>query len=97
MQCNVNTHRGLSYNTNTTVIANNYIKVNYFLPGPGQETYMKASANIPQQLQKECKDVFMGIGCFDGIFSLKVEETANHTRQYQDMWYKHYESYSGKT
>ena len=35
-----------------------------------RESDGKASIEIPKQLQKEFEDVFNGIGCFDGIFSL---------------------------
>ena len=31
------------------------------------------SAEITQQLQREFKDVFDGIGCFNGTFSLQVQ------------------------
>ena len=33
----------------------------------------KQSTEITKQLQKEFEDVFTGIGCFDGTFSLQVK------------------------
>ena len=33
----------------------------------------RASGNMAKQIQKEFEDVFMGIRCFKGMFSLKVE------------------------
>ena len=46
-------------------------KVNYFLPGPGEEANRRASAWITKQLQNEFKGIFTGIGCFESIFSLQ--------------------------
>ena len=48
-------------------------KINYFLPGPSQDNDKRVSAEIIQQLQRDFKDVFTGIGCFDGTFSLQVK------------------------
>ena len=45
--------------------------INYFLPGPNQDNDKRVSAEITQQLQRDFKDVFTGIGCFDGAFSLQ--------------------------
>ena len=47
--------------------------VNYFLPGPNQDNDKRVSAAIIQQLQRDFKDVFTGIGCFDGLFALQVK------------------------
>ena len=47
--------------------------INYFLPGPNQDNDKRPSAEITQQLQRDIKDVFTGIGCFDGMFSLQVK------------------------
>ena len=52
-------------------------KINTFLPGPNQDNYKRVSAEITQQLQRDFTDVFTGIGCLDGTFSLhgsKVEK-----------------------
>ena len=47
--------------------------INYFLPGPNQDNNKRASAEITQQLERDFKDVFTGIGYFDGIFSLHIK------------------------
>ena len=47
-------------------------KISYFLPGPSQDNDKRVSAEIVQWLQRDLKDVFMGIGCFDEPFSLQV-------------------------
>ena len=47
--------------------------INYFLPGPNQDNDKGVSAEITQQLQRYFKDVFTGIGCFDGTFSFQVK------------------------
>ena len=44
--------------------------INYFIPDPDQDNDKRASAEITQQLQRAFKDVFNGIGWFDGMFSL---------------------------
>ena len=46
--------------------------INYFNPGPDQDN-KKVSAEITKQLQRDVKDVFNGIGCFDGTFSLQLK------------------------
>ena len=60
-------------NTYAMVIYNNNGKINYVLLGPSKEADMRASAKITEQLQKEFKDLFIGIGCCDGTFSLPVK------------------------
>ena len=47
--------------------------INYFLPGPHQDNDKRVSAEITQQLQGYFKDVFTGIGCLAGIFSLQLK------------------------
>ena len=54
--------------------------INYFLPGPAQDNDKRVSAEITQQLQRYFKDVFNGIGCFDGTFSLQLNQAVNHIR-----------------
>ena len=39
--------------------------MNYFHPGPNQDNDKTVSAEITQQLQRDFKDVFNGIGYFD--------------------------------
>ena len=46
--------------------------INYFLPGSNQDNNKRVSAKITQQLQRDFKDVFTGIGCFNGTFSLQI-------------------------
>ena len=55
------------------VIDNEPNKIYYFLPGPSQDNNKRVSAEIMQQLQRDFKDVFTGIGGFDGAFSLQVK------------------------
>ena len=56
-----------------TVIDKESNTINYFLPGPNQDNDKRVSAENTQQLQRDFKDVFTGIGCFDGMFSLQVK------------------------
>ena len=56
---------------NTPLLNNN--KIEYFLPGPSKESDKKETTEITKKLQKELEDMFMGIGCFDGRFSLPVK------------------------
>ena len=55
------------------VIDNENSKVNYFLPGPNQDNDNRVITEITQLLQRDFKDVFTWIGCFDGTFSLQVK------------------------
>ena len=45
-------------------------EIKCFLQAPSKESDKKSTAEITTQLQKEFEDVFTGIGCFDGTFSL---------------------------
>ena len=56
-----------------TVIDKEPNTINYFLLDPNQDNDKKASAEITQQVQRDFKDVYTGIGCFDGAFSLQVK------------------------
>ena len=47
--------------------------VKYFLPGPNSNSDEKASAEITQWLQREFKNLFNGIWCFNSTFSLQVK------------------------
>ena len=55
------------------VTDNDNNNITYFLPGPNSDSDTRGSTDITQQLQKEFKDVFNGIGCFNGTFSLQVK------------------------
>ena len=48
-------------------------KIYYFLPGPNWDNDKTAGTEIIQQLWREFKDVFNGIGCFHETFSLQVK------------------------
>ena len=54
-----------------TIETNNEIE--YFPSGPNNEDEKRATANITRQIRKEFEDVFRGIGCFEGMFSLQVK------------------------
>ena len=47
--------------------------VDYFIPEPNYDNDKKKSAGITEQLQRDFEDVFNGIGCFDGTFSLQLK------------------------
>ena len=52
------------------MIKNNDVK--YFIPGANQESDRRASVEIREQLQRDFKDIFNGIGCFDRMFSVQL-------------------------
>ena len=54
--------------------------IDYFIPGPTQDNDKRVSAEITEQQQRDFKDVFTVIGCFDGTFSLQVKPDSKHTR-----------------
>ena len=58
---------------NSMVIDKEPNTINYFLPGPNQDNDKRVSAKITQQLQRYFQNVFTGIVCFDGTFSLQVK------------------------
>ena len=78
IQCNANTDSNISDSTNPTVTDKKNSKINYFLQGPNQDADRRSSAKIMQQLHKEFKDVFTGISCFDGTFSLKIKDRKSY-------------------
>ena len=45
----------------------------YFLSGPNHESDKKKSAESTQQIHKDFDDVFNGIGCSEGTFSLQLK------------------------
>ena len=53
------------------VTDNDNSSIKYFLPGPNADK--KACDEITNWLQRELKDVFNGIGCFAGTFSLQAK------------------------
>ena len=63
-----------SDNTDKSQINNKLANaIGYFLPGPNCDSDKRMNAEITQQLQKDFEDVFNGIGCFDGTFSLQLK------------------------
>ena len=56
-----------------TVIDKEPTTISYFLPGPNKGNDKRATVEITQKLQKEFQDVFNGIGCFNGMFSLQLK------------------------
>ena len=71
---NTNNHGNSDFNNrqdNIPLLNNDEIK--YFLLGPSKESGIKASTERTKQLQKVFEDVFSGIWCFDGMFSLQIK------------------------
>ena len=68
----------MTNNEPLTKETNNEIK--HFLTGPNKENDKRASSNITKQIQKEFEEVFTGIRCFEGTFSLQVKLDS---KQYQ--------------
>ena len=58
---------------NSMVSDGNNSKNKLFLSCSQQDTDKKASAELKKQLHREVKDVFMGIGHFNGKFSLQTK------------------------
>ena len=59
--------------TKSMVNTNANKPTNYFLSGPNCDIDKKKSAEWTQQTRKEFNDLFDGIGCFEGTFSLQVK------------------------
>ena len=56
------------------MVKNNLDKpTNYFLAGPSCESDKRKSAESIQQKYKEFEDIFNGIGCFEGTYSLQLK------------------------
>ena len=69
---NINSNSKLKSNSANKPMVNNN-EINYFLANPSQDNDKRPSAEITQLLQRDSEDVFSGIGCFDGMFSLQVK------------------------
>ena len=52
------------------------LDTDHFVAGQHMETDRAASAKT-MEMHNECNDVFTGIGCFKGTFSLQVSDDAN--------------------
>ena len=74
-KCYINTDSILKSDNTDKPMVNNKLSntIDYFLPGPSYDSDKKTSAEITQQLQIDFEDVFYGIGCFDGTFSLQLK------------------------
>ena len=81
--CNTNKNS----NPNPTVSSNLSYVADYLLLGPGKEADRKESAKLTKQLHNEFKDIFTGISCFEGIFTLQIKEKI---KQYQDVLHMDY-------
>ena len=58
--------------------ANDKIKqgIDYFIAGPGMESNIVENTETTLKIHTEYNDVFTGIGCFKGAFSLWVKDGA---------------------
>ena len=71
---NTNNHGNSNFNNRPgNIHLSNNDEIKYFLPGPSKESDINASTSITKQLQKKFEDVFIGIGCFDWMFSLQAK------------------------
>ena len=50
----------------------------------------RASANMTRQIQKEFENIFMGIGCFEGTFSLQVKPDSKPYQVPHNVWHMRY-------
>ena len=61
-------------NSSKSVVNNNSNKsTNYFLSGSNFDLDKEKSAELTQEINWEFNDVFNGIGCFEGTFSLQLK------------------------
>ena len=74
-KCYTNTDRISKFHNKDApmVIDNELYTINYFLPGPNEDNNKRASAEITQEIQRYFKELFTGIGCFHGMFSLQIK------------------------
>ena len=76
VKCCANT-TSISKSTNnrnrSTANTNTNTPAKYFLLCPKYETDKRKSAELTQQIHKEFDNVFNGIGCFEGTFSLQLK------------------------
>ena len=72
-ETNVNNHGHSNFNNRPdNTPSQTIMKSNISFQGQAKRV-TKVSTEIPKQLQKELEDVFTGIGCFDGTFSLQIK------------------------
>ena len=67
-------------NNGSTVNSNANTLTKYFLSHSNVETDKRKSAELTQQIHMEFDNIFNGIGCFEGTFSLQLKPDS---RQYQ--------------
>ena len=86
-KCYANTDSILKFDDKDkpTVIDKAPNAINYFLPSSNQDNDKRARAEITQQLQQDFKNVFTGIGCFDGMFLLQIKPDSKPYQAPQDV------------
>ena len=62
---------------------------NYFLSSPNVEADKRKSIEIMQKIHNTFGDVFNGIGCFEGTFSLQLRPGSKPYQHYQGVWHMH--------
>ena len=74
-KCYTNTDNIAKSNNETkpTVESKLFETIEYFLSGLSYDNKKKRRAKITQQLHKDFEDLFNGIECFDGTFSLQLK------------------------
>ena len=60
-------------NTNPMVITKSNKRTECFLSGPTYESDKRKGAESTWQIHKDFDDMFNGIGCFEGTFSLQLK------------------------
>ena len=75
---------------------NNNNSIKYFLPGLNSDADKEASFTITQWLQREFKDVFNSIGCFDGTFPLQATPDSKPYQACPDVYHMIYNNHSNR-
>ena len=73
-QAEKNLHTNKDSNPSLAVTNKDKYTTSFFIAGPEKETKRKASARLTEFIHNVFKDVFSGIGCFEGTVSLQVKE-----------------------
>ena len=72
-KCCTNTDSIFKFENKDKAMVTDNDNIEYFLPGPNSNIDKKVSTEITQQLQREFKDVFNGIRCFNDTSLLQVK------------------------
>ena len=77
--------------------SNPNMSINYFYSSNNVDADKRSSSNMMQSIHMRFGDIFNGIGCFKGTFSLQLKPDSKQYQAPLDMWLMHYRNHLKKS